>query len=107
MRLLVLLLLRFPFRLLRSGGAVFGLMLAAYCGLYALEGDRVASSLQHLNREVATAEAKLTEVKGEREKLERRVVAMRPSGIDRDLLDESARRQLGYTGPNEIILLNR
>jgi len=107
MRLLILFLLRYPLRALRSSGAVLGLLLAAYCTLYALEGDRVASSLQHLNREVTTAQAKLADVQAEREKLERRVVAMRPSGIDPDLLDESARRQLGYSGPNEIILLNR
>lgn len=100
------LIFRLPLRIMRSGGAIVGLLLMGYIGLFAMQGDRGFSSLQHLNRKVTAAEQELAEVKAEREAMERRVVAMRPEGIDRDLLDESVRKQLGYVGSNEIVLLN-
>ena len=42
---------------------------------------------------------------GEREKLENKVVMMRPGSINKDLLEERIRSVLGYSYENEIILL--
>lgn len=94
-------------RLLRSGVAALGVLLILYFTLFALEGDRGYASLQTTQLQVQEAEAKLAQVKGQREAIERKVVALRPSSIDRDLLDEQVRSTLGYVKPGEIVVLGR
>ncbi len=94
-------------RVFRSGAAAVGILLIAYFGLFALEGDRGYASLQITQRHVAEAEAKLAVVKAEREAIERKVMSLRPTSIDGDLLDEQARESLGFVRPGEIIILGR
>lgn len=107
MKLLLTLPLFLLRRLLRSGIAALGVLLILYFTLFALEGDRGYASLQTTQLQVQEAEAKLAQVKGEREAVERKVMALRPSSIDGDMLDEQVRTSLGYVKPNEIVILGR
>ena len=94
-------------RLLRSGGAVVGVLFVLYFALFAFEGDRGLASLQSLESQVAEAQADLDRVLGEREAIERKVVALRPGSIDPDLLEEVSRSELGYVRPDEVVILGR
>lgn len=107
MKSLLALPLRLLSRVFRSGVAALSLLLIAYFGLFALEGDRGYASLQTTQRHVAEAQARLTQVRAEREVIERKVIALRPGSIDADLLDEQARENLGFVRPGEIIILGR
>ena len=41
----------------------------------------------------------------ERQELEERVQALRPESINRDLLDQQVRQNLGYTHPDDVVIL--
>lgn len=50
-------------------------------------------------------ENQLREVVFEREELEEKVQALRPESINRDLLDQQVRQKLGYTHPDDVVIL--
>ena len=92
-------------RTLRPGFAVFGFLALTYFVLFALEGDRGYASLQITQREVVDAESRLALVQAERESIERKVVSLRPTSIDGDLLDEKVRETLGFVQSGDIVVL--
>jgi cell division protein FtsB len=85
--------------------AVIGICLSVYFSYHLVAGQRSLLSLMSLERQVAEQQAALTQLSTERIDLEKRVVMMRPGSIDRDLLEERVRVMLGYTAPNEQILI--
>ena len=50
-------------------------------------------------------QAELDELKGERVRWERRVAMMQTDAVDRDLLEEEARLELGRIQKNELVIL--
>ena len=94
-------------RTFRSGGALIGGFLVLYFALFAFEGDRGYSNYRSMIREVQAAELKLDQVRAVREAIERKVVALRPTSIDPDMLDEQARTELGFVKPNEVVIIGR
>lgn len=94
-------------RLFRSGGVLIGAVLILYFGLLALDNDRGYASLQVTQRQVGEAQAKLAHIKTEREAIERKVIALRPGSLDRDMLDEEVRSTLGYVRPGEMVILGK
>jgi cell division protein FtsB len=99
--------LRMLARLLRSGSAIVGSLLVLYFALFAFEGDRGYANYRATSQQVVAAEEKLAEVTGQRESVERKVVALRPDSIDPDMLDEQARRELGFVKADEVVVLGR
>ncbi len=85
--------------------AVIGICLSVYFSYHLVAGERSVLRLISLDRQVASQTLALGALTEERETLEKRVVMMRPGSIDRDLLEERARLILGYTAPDETILL--
>jgi cell division protein FtsB len=65
-------------------------------GLYALAREQYR--IEHLKQD-------LEKVTHEREVLERRVRLMRDESLDPDLLEEQARRYLGVTGKDEVVVV--
>jgi cell division protein FtsB len=94
-------------RIFRSGSAVIGGLLVIYFALFAFEGDRGYANYRHMQQQVMVAESKLAEVQAEREAIERKVVALRPTSIDPDLLEEQARSELGFVREGDIVILGR
>ena len=47
----------------------------------------------------------LRAVRAEQEALERNVELMRPTSLDRDMLEERARVVLNYTRPDEVVIM--
>lgn len=107
MRIVTKLGLKLLARVLRSGSMVVGSLILVYFGFLAFDTDRGFAALQQVKAEVAVAEARLAETKAQREEVERKVVALRSGSLDTDLLDEQARKSLGYARPGEIIIYGK
>ena len=85
-------------------GPVLGISLVAYFAYHLVEGDRGLTAWMRLNQQVREAKTTLAAVEAERTTLERRVDLLRPQHLDRDMLDERARRELDLVGPNETVI---
>jgi cell division protein FtsB len=82
-----------------------GLAIIAYFGFHAFNGNfGITAQRQYEARKIAL-QADLTRLKAEREALEVRVALMRTEALDPDLLDEKARRILGLTHQNDVVVL--
>ena len=84
---------------------LLGFSLAVYFGYHAVSGSRGLLTWRELDREVAATREALTQLRAERQALERRVERLRPGSLDPDLLDELVRRRLSFTGPDDVIIL--
>lgn len=83
------------------------LALSGYFAYHALVGDYGLLALQHMDREQAELETTLATLRVEREKLEHRVMLMRPESLDADLLDERARETLNLSHPDDVTIMRR
>jgi cell division protein FtsB len=70
-----------------------------------IAGQRGYLSLVSLEHHIKRASVDYAQNKSERERLEKKVIMMRPGSIDRDLLEERARHVLGYRFADELILI--
>jgi cell division protein FtsB len=81
---------------------------ALYIGYFAVNAFTGAHGLRaqaDLDRQLATMQKELTELKAERAVWERRVALLRSDKIDPDMLDERARALLGLADPRDVVLL--
>ena len=85
-------------------GPAIGACVVAYFVYYAVQGDRGLIALRHIEGEIARAEQILDQVRGERERMEKRASLLRADHLDRDMLDERARAMLSLTHPNDVII---
>jgi len=91
-------------RIRRFALPVTATLLTGYFLYHALEGDHGLQAYMRLNEQVAQERAELAALTAERQALEHRISLLHPSSLDRDMLDEEARRQLGFMAPGEIVL---
>lgn len=84
-----------------SGGAV------AYFMFHAQHGSRGLEARGTLQEALREAEAELSGLVAERKAWEQRLTLVRDEAVDRDLLDERARRMLGRVHPNDVVVLGR
>lgn len=94
-----------PQRTWRMVVSVVGACIVGYFLYHTVEGERGWVAQMRLQNETKAAEENLANLRKEREALEHRVKLIRPESIDPDLLEEEARKSLGYTKPNEIVIL--
>jgi cell division protein FtsB len=87
-------------------GPILGISLCAYFAYHLVQGDRGLMAWMRLNQQVREAKTTLAAVEAERSTLERRVDLLRPAHLDRDMLDERARKELDFVGPHDIVILN-
>ncbi|HYG85797.1 MAG TPA: septum formation initiator family protein [Azospirillum sp.] len=85
-------------------GPAVGACVVGYFVYYAVQGDRGLIALKRIDGEIARAEQVLTQVRAERERMEKRASLLRTDHLDRDMLDERARAMLNLTHPNDVIL---
>jgi cell division protein FtsB len=91
-----------PMRLMKP---LMWMLVAFYMGYHTLHGERGLYALMRDQREQMLLERELAKTKSERERMEHRVVSLRDSSLDRDLLDEQMRRMLGVMRAGEIVVL--
>ena len=80
------------------------LCLLAFFGWHGFHGPRSFANEALIEAEVTRLEGELAKVSDERAARDARVALLRPESIDPDLLDEIARRSLGYVKEGEIVL---
>ena len=77
----------------------------AYFGFHAYHGEYGIYSKYRLQARTADLEAQLAVVKARRTGLERRVQLLHDGTIEKDMLDEQARKALNLSHPDEIIVM--
>ena len=85
--------------------AIIGLCLCAYFTYHAGFGTRSYFGLLDIKQQTRVLEARHATLQAEREALEKRVFSMRPDSLDADLLEEQTRVMLGYSRPDETIII--
>ncbi len=85
--------------------AVVGVCLSFYFAYHLIAGERSYLRLVSLNHQIGVAEKDYAETADERKSLEQKVVMMRPGSVNRDLLEEQARKVLGFHYKDEKLLI--
>ena len=93
----------------RRTGALIVPALAAvflsYFGFHAWHGTFGIYSSYQLEERKAALETRLAELKTERQDLESRVMLLQDGTLEKDMLDEQARRALNLTKEDEITII--
>ena len=85
----------------------FYLVLGAASGYLvwgASNGEHGLKAKEKYDAETETLQAELASIKDERARWERRVAALRPDSVDRDLLEEEAHGKLDRVGKDEVVI---
>ena len=79
--------------------------LIAFFGFHSLTGERGLLMRDNLDREIAAAQEHLQLLKKENTQLEFRISLIRSDIVDKDILEEMARSELGLFSDNDILIL--
>ncbi len=79
--------------------------LIAFFGFHSLTGERGFLMHDNLDREIAAVREHLQLLKKENSQLESRISLMRSDLVDKDLLEEMVRSELGLFADNDILIL--
>jgi cell division protein FtsB len=77
----------------------------AYFGFHAYHGEYGIYSKYRLQARTADLQSQLDAVKARRIELERRVQLLHDGTLEKDMLDEQARRALNVSHPDEVIVM--
>lgn len=83
--------------------SLFWVLVLFYLGFHAVSGERGVFALFSETRKLAALNEELTQVKQQREDLDRKVRGLSNHSLDLDLLDERARMVLGLADKNEVV----
>jgi cell division protein FtsB len=84
---------------------LFVVGLVCYFAYHAINGERGILAFFKLNHQLDASENHLEQLRLERLNLEHTVSLLRPNSLDLDLLDEQARKILGYAGGDEKVYI--
>lgn len=76
-----------------------------YFIFHAFNGDYGVYAKKQTAIRVAVLEAELARLQGERMRLEHRVSLLKPESLDRDLVDELARKSLNYIHVHDVVIV--
>ena len=91
-----------PTRMLR---AMLLLFVIFYLCFHAISGERGMIAWMKATNQLATLELELEQAKAKREVISKRVDLLSGPQVDYDMLDEQARRVLGFAEENEVVVL--
>lgn len=83
--------------------AIFGLLFC-YFLYHSVSGDRGLMAMVSLTQTLEKSKYKLDLIRAERLQQEHRVSLLKPESLDLDLLEEQARRYIGYSDKNEVVI---
>jgi cell division protein FtsB len=78
-------------------------LLLIYFVFHSIYGNRGVIAYFTLNQRLEKAHSDLESLRAQRIELEHRVKLLRPESLDRDMLDQEARRVLGVASPKEQV----
>lgn len=85
--------------------AIISFCLLCYFSYHAVLGERSYIRLMSLERQIDRVSMTYDDLHGQRVALEGKVIKMRPSSLDKDLLEERVHHVLGYYhGDSQIII---
>lgn len=84
---------------------VIAAVFLSYFGFHAYHGEYGIYSKYRLEERIVALQSQLKSTTEARVELERRVQLLRDGTIEKDMLDEFARRELDYTRPNELVIM--
>lgn len=70
----------------------------------ASQGDRGLKAKAEYDAEVAKLQMQLADLQADHARWQRRVESMRSEAVDRDLLDEEARKMLDRVGKDDVVI---
>ena len=76
-----------------------------YFGYHATSGSLGLASKQQYEQRIAALEGELQALENKRAALEKKTAMLHDGSLERDMIDEQARRLLGVTRANEIVIL--
>ena len=88
----------------RAMPPALGALLAVYFSYHLVQGEHGFIAYLQLKVQVAASQAELDVLRAEKSRLAHRVRLLRPDSLDPDLLDEQARRMLGFAHPDELVI---
>lgn len=91
-------------RLRHVVGPAIGGAALIYVAYHEINGDRGLLAWRVYEQKVAEAKVELANVSAEREALATQVMLLHPQSLDKDMLDEWARRLLNYGNPYEVFI---
>ncbi len=77
----------------------------SYFGFHAYHGEYGINSKYRLQAQMQELEAQYAAIKSRRVELERRVQSLHDGTMEKDMLDEQARRALDFSLPDEFIVM--
>lgn len=84
---------------------LIGICLTVYFSYHLLQGNRSYLRLMSLENNINELSEQYETTKTDRAEIERKVIMLRPGSINKDLLEERARSVLGYTRPDEKVIV--
>ncbi len=84
---------------------VMALLVFGYFGTQAYKGNYGILSDARLKKQALELQVQLDLITRKREKLEKRVALLRNGSIEKDMLDEQVRRNLGMVNEDDVVLL--
>jgi len=81
-----------------------GICALLYFCYHTVQGDRGIIAYLRLSAQLERTEMAQRESSDTREALARQVRLLRPENLNRDMLDEKARRILGLTHPDDVVI---
>ncbi len=82
----------------------FCLLVLGYFGFHAVMGNFGMHSRALIERDAMWAELELARLQAERAELEHRVGLLADGKLERDMLDEQARRVIGVAGEADLVI---
>lgn len=92
-------------RLSQALAPTLAIALMGYFIYHAIQGDRGIFAWLQLTQQLDVAKTELADLKTARQQLEERVNGLRPESINRDLLEQQVRQFLGYSHPDEMVVI--
>jgi cell division protein FtsB len=92
----------------RTGALVVPALAACfltYFGFHAYNGDYGINAKYRLEERIGGLERQVAGLKQQRAELERKVQLLHDGTVERDMLDEHARRVLNYAHPDDVVIL--
>jgi cell division protein FtsB len=92
----------------RTGALVVPALAACfltYFGFHAYNGDYGINAKYRLEERIGGLERQVAGLKQKRAELERKVQLLHDGTVERDMLDEHARRVLNYAHPDDVVIL--
>ena len=79
--------------------------LIGYFALQAFQGNYGLEARKGYEEDIVRLTRDRDQLQGERQELERRVALLKPESIDPDMVEELACRDLGFAGPNDLVMM--